>query len=107
MTGMIRNPHAKMLCDLAQEDETALKFPVSDSIFGFHAQQSCEKLLKALISSLKLAYPLTHSLEKLADLLIGSNEPFPTLPTIYSISNPSQWNIATAWEGFLQKLTKS
>jgi len=65
---------------LARDDEAALEFPLSDSIYGFHAQQSCEKLLKALVSSLGLAYPKTHSLEQLADLLIAANETLPSLP---------------------------
>ena len=64
----------------AREDEATLSFPVSDHIFGFHAQQSCEKLLKALLSSLTIAYPKTHSLEQLADLLAQSNELLPSLP---------------------------
>jgi HEPN domain-containing protein len=80
MTEMIRNAHAKMLCDKAQEDESALGFKLSDDIFGFHAQQSCEKLCKALLSSLAVIYPKTHSLEKLQDLLEESNELLPDLP---------------------------
>jgi HEPN domain-containing protein len=79
MTVMIRNAHANLLCTKAQEDEAALSFPLSDHIFGFHAQQSCEKLLKALLSSLAVVYPKTHSLEQLADLLAQSNELLPGL----------------------------
>jgi hypothetical protein len=80
MTAMIRNAHANLLCIKAQEDEAALAFPLSDHIFGFHAQQSCEKLLKALLSSRTVAYPKTHSIEQLADLLTLSNEILPILP---------------------------
>ena len=79
MTGMIRNPHARTLCNLAKDDELVLSFPLPDHIYGFHAQQSCEKFLKALITSLNRTYPLTHSLEKLSELLIQFNESIPVL----------------------------
>jgi len=48
-----------------------------DQIYGFHAQQSCEKLFKALISSNNRTYPFTHSLEKLANLLDECGEVLP------------------------------
>jgi len=80
MTEKIRNEHANLLCTKAQEDEAALAFALSDDIFGFHAQQSCEKLLKALLSSLAIEYPKTHSLEQLAELLAQFDELLPSLP---------------------------
>jgi predicted RecB family nuclease len=64
---------------LAQDDESALQFPLPDHIFGFHAQQSCEKLMKALISSHNRKYPFTHNLQDLADLLADCNEVLPPL----------------------------
>lgn len=36
---------------------------------GFHAQQSCEKALKAVLAVLEVAYPHTHNLAVLVDLL--------------------------------------
>ncbi len=77
MTEMIRNPHIQTLFTLAQEDETTLQFPLPDQIYGFHAQQACEKLLKALISANNRTYPFTHNLEKLADILTDCGETLP------------------------------
>jgi hypothetical protein len=65
---------------LAEGDESALQYPLPDYIFGFHGQQSCEKLLKALISSHNVRFPLTHEFEDLVDLLVGSGEALPVLP---------------------------
>jgi HEPN domain-containing protein len=80
MTGTIRNLHAQMLYRLAQEDASTLQFPLPDQIYGFHAQQSCEKLFKALISVHDRAYPLTHNLERLIDLLEECGESLPPTP---------------------------
>jgi len=80
MTDKIQNPHIQTLCQLAEEDESTLQFPLPDQIFGFHAQQSCEKLFKALIAANGKAYPFTHSLEKLADLLADCHEALPDTP---------------------------
>jgi HEPN domain-containing protein len=69
-----------MLCKLAREDESTLQFPLPDQIFGFHAQQSCEKLFKALIAANNQTYPFTHSLEKLGEILEDSQETLPDMP---------------------------
>ncbi len=69
-----------MLCKLAQEDESTLQFPLPDQIFGFHAQQSCEKFFKALIAANGRTYPFTHSLEKLAEILEDASETLPDMP---------------------------
>lgn len=37
----------------------------ADQIFGFHAQQAVEKMLKAWLCVLGEEYPLTHDLERL------------------------------------------
>jgi HEPN domain-containing protein len=42
---------------------------VPDEVVGFHAQQSIEKLFKALLSHLKVAFRKTHDLTELLDLL--------------------------------------
>jgi HEPN domain-containing protein len=42
---------------------------VSDEMWGFHAQQAVEKLLKSILSSGELRYPFTHRLRDLAGLL--------------------------------------
>lgn len=80
MTDGIRSPHVQTLCVLAAEDESTLQYPLPDHIFGFHAQQSIEKLLKALISAHDRSYPLTHSLEKLLNVLRDCGEALPDLP---------------------------
>ena len=41
----------------------------ADEIFGFHAQQAVEKLLKAWLASLGETYPLSHDLASLLDML--------------------------------------
>ena len=41
----------------------------ADQVFGFHAQQAAEKLLKAWLALLGEVYPLTHDLEVLLDRL--------------------------------------
>jgi HEPN domain-containing protein len=69
-----------MLCKLAEEDESVLQFQLPDQIFGFHAQQSCEKLFKALIAANDKTYPLSHSLEKLAEILGECKETLPGMP---------------------------
>jgi len=63
----------------AAEDETLLdavqaKLEVSDSIYGFHAQQAAEKLLKALLSVHAVRFPKTHDLHELLNLLENAGE---------------------------------
>lgn len=41
----------------------------ADEIFGFHAQQAVEKSLKAWLASRSVAFPFTHDLSRLLDLL--------------------------------------
>jgi HEPN domain-containing protein len=57
-----------------------LHLPLPDPIFGFHAQQSCEKLLKAWLSAHQAVYPLTHSLKTLIRLLQDEGDQLPKLP---------------------------
>lgn len=65
--------HAQLLLRKAQQDEYVLDclLTVSDApleVFGFHAQQAGEKLLKAGPSLFKREYPRTHRLSELMDL---------------------------------------
>jgi len=46
-----------------------------DSVFGFHAQQSAEKALKAWLSLRGTPYPKTHDLRVLLRLLELNKEP--------------------------------
>ena len=66
--------HARMMLTLARKDLKAARgmtdveeFDVE--IFGFHAQQSVEKTLKAWLSLAGVEYPRTHNLTQLFSLL--------------------------------------
>ncbi|HQL53970.1 MAG TPA: HEPN domain-containing protein [Phycisphaerae bacterium] len=48
--------------DLALLGEVLDSARVTDEIIGFHCQQAAEKLLKALLSELGVAFPRTHNL---------------------------------------------
>ena len=61
---------AAKLLDLARRDLRAAEVlcdqpEVGDGIVGFHAQQAAEKLLKAWMTLLGIAYPRTHDLSLL------------------------------------------
>jgi HEPN domain-containing protein len=47
----------------------------TDAIWGFHAQQATEKLLKSLLTHFGIRFPFTHRLLQLADLLSDHNHP--------------------------------
>ncbi|MBM3892414.1 MAG: HEPN domain-containing protein [Verrucomicrobia bacterium] len=66
----------------AAEDEALLdavldKPEVADSIFGFHAQQAAEKLLKALLSIHAVRFRKTHDLQELVSLLETAGQQLP------------------------------
>jgi HEPN domain-containing protein len=66
--------HARMLLRMAEKDLRALNAMgdatvFADEIFGFHAQQTIEKSLKAWLAFLHVEYPLTHNLSMLLALL--------------------------------------
>lgn len=72
---------AEVLLIKAAEDENALQAREnSDAIIGFHAQQSIEKLLRALLSSLKLPFESTHNLDRLKVALEAAGENLPLIP---------------------------
>jgi HEPN domain-containing protein len=62
----------------------------SEEVFGFHAQQSIEKALKAWITAKGLSYPKSHDVSALTRILGDSGEDvtrFPNLEdyTIYAV----------------------
>ena len=64
----------KSLLESGRKDLVALELfqshtELADEIFGFHAQQSVEKALKAWISRLGGTFPPTHDLGKLVPIL--------------------------------------
>ena len=79
MIEKIHNAHVRKLCTLAQNDAQTLQYPLPDEIFGFHAQQSIEKLFKALISIHDRDYPFTHNLVNLSRLVTSCGEQLPPL----------------------------
>jgi HEPN domain-containing protein len=65
---------SEILLSKARHDENLLDAVISnamvaDEIFGFHAQQAVEKLLKALLTRLDVPFKRTHNLRVLMDLL--------------------------------------
>ncbi|MBI3533929.1 MAG: HEPN domain-containing protein [Deltaproteobacteria bacterium] len=68
----------------ASEDEIILTKhlndkEVSDSIWGFHAQQAVEKILKAVLTFYEVEFPKTHDLTALAEYFQSSNIVLPFL----------------------------
>jgi len=80
MTGNIQKRQTAVLYKLALGDESVLRYPLPDHIYGFHAQQSCEKLLKALISAHDSKFPFTHRFGELMTILAQHGEQLPPLP---------------------------
>jgi hypothetical protein len=75
------DPWAETLLLKAAEDEAAIQIDeLPDGPFGFHAQQAVEKLIKALLSQLGIAYDYTHNIEKLAQQLDDAGERLPAVP---------------------------
>ena len=65
---------ARELVGAAERDVSALRGMgdadvFADEIFGFHVQQAAEKLFKAWLASQGQAYPLSHDLAALLDML--------------------------------------
>jgi hypothetical protein len=68
-----RKQHVALLLAKAAQDEYVLDKLLDDpdaplEVFGFHAQQTAEKLLKAVLSHAGIVYPRTHQLVELLDL---------------------------------------
>ena len=70
---------ARAVLRMAHKDFKALQGMMSrevfdEEIFGFHAQQTIEKSLKAWLALLGKVYPLTHDISALLDSLRDSGE---------------------------------
>jgi HEPN domain-containing protein len=74
------DPQAELLLIKSAEDRECLNYPLPSASFGFHAQQSIEKLLKALISSRGESYAFIHELEKFHLQLVNAGEVLPKTP---------------------------
>lgn len=74
--------NAARMLKMAKKDFKALENMTDESlfdieIFGFHAQQTVEKILKAWLSSIGIKYEKTHDLQILFSLLRDNNQYVP------------------------------
>ena len=79
---MRRHDQSALFLTKAAQDEYVLAALVTDpsapiEVFGFHAQQAAEKLLKAVLVSHGIEYPPTHQLVRLIDLVTSNGITFP------------------------------
>ena len=65
------------LLHASHDDDQTLAFPLNDRSFGFHAQQSVEKLLKILITAHGEEYDFTHSIAALVNAVLELGESIP------------------------------
>ena len=80
---MTSRDHALVLLGKARDDELAVRKliddpDIADAVIGFHAQQAVEKALKAVLSANERAYPWTHDVRHLMELLDEAGSPLPT-----------------------------
>mgnify|MGYP001075463894 CR=1 FL=1 len=71
---MVEPERARILLQTADQDIHLLKAHVrdeklGDEMWGFHAQQAVEKLLKAMLAHRDIEYPFTHRLALLMELI--------------------------------------
>lgn len=57
----------KAAADTAVIEQLLDNDEVPDDVIGFHAQQACEKLFKAVLAARQVRYRFTHDLAELAD----------------------------------------
>ncbi len=75
--------HANSLLAKARDDffvvhRLAKEADAPGWVLGFHAEQAVEKSLKAVLSNANVAYPRTHNLVMLVELLRQANLPLPS-----------------------------
>lgn len=80
MNDASHTPAQALLIKAAEDEQTLRLQELPDAIFGFHAQQAVEKLLKALLSALEVRYELTHDLDRLQLVLSRTGERLPQTP---------------------------
>ena len=80
MSSQTTKTKAETLLLKAAEDEVLLDWAgTPDAVFGFHAQQAAEKLMKALLAHLGIQFELTHNLTRLAKSIAKVDQPLPDL----------------------------
>ena len=71
----------------------------------FHAQQSAEKALKAVLLFKRIEFPLVHDIKTLVSLLQGNAIPFP--PEIREAGLLTPYAAETRYPGHLEEVTPS
>ena len=84
---------ARRFLEVADRDIRTLRLLAAapdsdDEAVGFHAQQSIEKCLKAVLSANEIAFRKTHDLVELTDLLRDHNKPLPPDVELLDTLNP-------------------
>lgn len=87
---------ARMLLRLSRNDADVLKFAVEDRIAGFHAQQSIEKAMKAILTICGVDYPFIHSLPQLADMIAGQDIALPKTP--YRFADLTEYAVSLRYD---------
>ncbi len=88
------DPLVEEWVEKAEEDYQTAEYLYSKSkekfltIICFHAQQSVEKYLKALLTKYKISPPKTHSLEALLDLIVSSVPEFEEYDELFESLTP-------------------
>ena len=71
----------------------------------FHAQQSAEKALKAVLLSKRIEFPLAHDLKMLVGLLQENAISFP--PEVREAGSLTPYAVETRYPGHLEEVTSS
>jgi HEPN domain-containing protein len=92
------------LLTLASNDHEAMLIlmqakTIDFAIIGFHAQQSVEKAMKAVMAIAGITYPRSHDLVQLCDMLVATNISCPlsrdTLESLNPYAVSSRYNLET------------
>jgi hypothetical protein len=103
MSSQTTRTKAETLLLKAAEDEVLLDWAgTPDAIFGFHAQQAAEKLMKALLAHLGIQFELTHNLTRLAKSIAKVDQPLPTSACRCESLPGLAWCTATNFSRWLQ-----
>ncbi len=93
---------ARVLLARAIDDETIVRkaledSEIADSIAGFHAQQSTEKLVKAVLAAHGMVFAKSHDLEYLIDLVADGGIAAPEDIRDAEVLTP--WAVESRYEG--------
>jgi|APTNR8051073442_1049403.scaffolds.fasta_scaffold10040_4 HEPN domain-containing protein len=96
--------HGRALLARAEDDLYVVRRLRTDAdaprwVLGFHAQQAVEKALKAVLSGAGQAYPRTHNLVMLVELLRGTGIELP--PDADALGNLTPYGVVLRYEDML------